>query len=72
MPLPESSQYRLPWNIVLTYELELRREAFKRINDECITMGDALKAVCRDTYLRDVYLVASATLAAASAHSAGS
>eukprot|EP00973_Karenia_brevis_P022894 3152001-Karenia_brevis.AAC.1 len=72
MPLPESSSYRLPWNIVLTYELELRREAFKRINDEGLTMGDALTAVCRDTYLRDVHLVAPATLAAASAHSTSS
>eukprot|EP00973_Karenia_brevis_P086231 11958861-Karenia_brevis.AAC.1 len=72
MPLPESSNYRLPWNIVLTYELELRREAFKRINDEGTSMGDALTAVCRDTYLRDVHLVAPATLAAASAHASGS
>ena len=67
MPFPESGQFMLPWNLVITYDLEIRREVCRKINDEGLTMGSALTLACRDTYLRDVYLIAPATLAAAAA-----
>eukprot|EP00973_Karenia_brevis_P052860 7348289-Karenia_brevis.AAC.1 len=30
MPLPEGSGYHLPWSIVLAYEFEIRRDAYRR------------------------------------------
>eukprot|EP00973_Karenia_brevis_P022994 3167762-Karenia_brevis.AAC.1 len=65
--MPESSGYRLPWSILLAYELELRREAYRKVTDERITIAVALDRACRDTYLRDVHLIAPATLASATA-----
>eukprot|EP00973_Karenia_brevis_P085960 11921968-Karenia_brevis.AAC.1 len=48
MPMPESSGYRLPWSILLAYELELRREAYRKVTDERITIAVALDRACRD------------------------
>eukprot|EP00973_Karenia_brevis_P064976 9023335-Karenia_brevis.AAC.1 len=69
--MPESSGYHLPWSILLAYELELRREAYRKVAEERITIAVALDAACRDTYLRDVHLVAPATLASATVTGGG-
>ena len=42
MPFPESGQFMLPWNLLITYELEIRREVCRKINDEGLTMASAL------------------------------
>eukprot|EP00973_Karenia_brevis_P034465 4753199-Karenia_brevis.AAC.1 len=65
MPTPENSGYHLPWSILLAYELEIRREAYRRVAEDRTTIAIALAAACKDTYLRDAHLVAPATLATA-------
>eukprot|EP00973_Karenia_brevis_P008777 1185998-Karenia_brevis.AAC.1 len=56
MPLPEGSNYHLPWSIVLAYELEIRRDAYRRVCEDRITIAVALEEACKDAYLRDIHL----------------
>eukprot|EP00973_Karenia_brevis_P052090 7235417-Karenia_brevis.AAC.1 len=56
MPMPEGVAYRVPWSIVLGYELEIRREACKKVLEDKVTFASAIDTACKDTYLRDVYL----------------
>eukprot|EP00973_Karenia_brevis_P013554 1840867-Karenia_brevis.AAC.1 len=56
MPLPEGLGYHLPWSIVLAYELEIRRDAYRRVSEDRTTIALALEATRKDTYLRDIHL----------------
>lgn len=43
-----------PWPIVLSYEYECRKRAFALINDDGVTMVDAMAAVVRDSELKEL------------------
>eukprot|EP00973_Karenia_brevis_P063766 8864482-Karenia_brevis.AAC.1 len=51
MPMHEGITYRLPWSIVLSYELELRRDACRKVTEEGMTFAKAMEESCRDTYI---------------------
>eukprot|EP00973_Karenia_brevis_P028726 3961880-Karenia_brevis.AAC.1 len=70
--MPEGVSYRVPWTIILGYELEIRREACKRVLEDNVTFASAIDTACKDTYLRDVYLVAPTTLSSSTGQSGGS
>eukprot|EP00973_Karenia_brevis_P043451 6021999-Karenia_brevis.AAC.1 len=70
--MPEGVTYKVPWNIILGYELEIRREACKKVLEDNLTFAVAIENACRDTYLRDVHLVAPTTLASSTSSPGGS
>lgn len=43
-----------PWNIVLSYELECRKEAIRKVVEEGIHLGVAMAAVIRDPELKEL------------------
>ena len=52
-----------PWSTVLSYEKELRIAAMDLVTDgEQPTMAAALKAVCRDPHLKQIYFMEPITL----------
>ncbi|CAE6964686.1 unnamed protein product [Symbiodinium natans] len=48
------TQFRPPWHSVLSYEFRLRKEAFRLVNEERVTLATALERVVRDTELKEL------------------
>ena len=46
-----------PWNIVLAYELRMRKRVFERIREEGVTMVDAVQDVVKDAELRELHFI---------------
>eukprot|EP00973_Karenia_brevis_P080897 11222732-Karenia_brevis.AAC.1 len=65
MPMPEESSYQLPWDVALTFELEIRRDACRHVLKDGIFLKEALEEWYKDTYLLDARSGVPATLAAA-------
>ena len=59
------------WALVLSYDHEIRRKAFKEVNMRGRSIKDALKAAQASTELREIFLTTPMRFPAA-AHSAGS
>ena len=58
-----SQPLRPPWNIVLDYELKLRKEAFKLVVRGQASLKEALEAVVKDFELKESFFVTPLTLA---------
>eukprot|EP00973_Karenia_brevis_P031622 4361014-Karenia_brevis.AAC.1 len=56
----------------LGFELEIRHEACQKIREDNVTSVSAINTDCKDTYLRDVYLVAPTTWSSSVQQSGGS
>eukprot|EP00973_Karenia_brevis_P019545 2681017-Karenia_brevis.AAC.1 len=54
--MPENSGYHLPWSILLAYELEIRRDAYRRVAEERTTISIALEAPRDDIWQRRLQL----------------
>eukprot|EP00435_Cladocopium_sp_Y103_P048825 s2527_g14.t1 len=50
------------WDLMLSYEHRLRKEAYKRASRDGITINDALAAVVADSSLKETYFVTPLTL----------
>ena len=46
-----------PWNIVLAYELRMRKRVFERIREEGVTLVDAVQDVVKDAELRELHFI---------------
>lgn len=53
------------WQIVLAYELKLRREAMKLVSNKGYSLADALEAVTKDSDLKESYFTTPLALRAA-------
>eukprot|EP00973_Karenia_brevis_P023823 3286011-Karenia_brevis.AAC.1 len=72
VPMLQGVAYRVPWNIILGYELKVRREACKNALEDNVTLAAAIGIAYRDTYLCDVHLAAPATWSSSASGSGGS
>ncbi|CAE7382848.1 unnamed protein product [Symbiodinium sp. KB8] len=59
-----NAQFRPPWGIVLRYEYRMRKEAFRLVNEDGLTLKAALLAVTKDTEMKEVHFVTPLTLTA--------
>ncbi|CAE7611856.1 unnamed protein product, partial [Symbiodinium sp. KB8] len=59
-----NAQFRPPWGIVLRYEYRMRKEAFRLVNEDGVTLKAALLAVTKDTEMKEVHFVTPLTLTA--------
>ncbi|CAE7474104.1 unnamed protein product [Symbiodinium sp. CCMP2456] len=59
-----NAQFRPPWGIVLRYEYRMRKEAFRLVNEDGMTLKAALLAVTKDTEMKEVHFVTPLTLTA--------
>ena len=46
-----------PWNIVLAYELRMRKRVSERIREEGVTLVDAVQGVVKDAELRELHFI---------------
>ena len=53
---------RPPWQVMLRYELECRKLAFRRVREEGSTLADALKFAISDAELRELHFVSPIAL----------
>ena len=56
------SHLHVPWTIILGYEYELRRFACEQVIQHRVTLAEALKQACTNTFVRDVHFVTHLTL----------
>jgi hypothetical protein len=57
--LPQASP---AWTVVLEYEYECRKEAFRRVREDAASLNEALKAVCKESELRDLHFIMPLTV----------
>jgi hypothetical protein len=53
------------WTVILRYEFELRKDAFKRVRDDGLTLTDAILAVIKDPELKEIFFTSPIALARA-------
>jgi hypothetical protein len=64
----EQVALRPPWNVILTYEQELRSEAVKKSLQEARPLAETLKEACEDSRLKEQYFTAPIALQGKAGH----
>jgi hypothetical protein len=67
MQIPQSGSDALvplhpAWTVILRYEFELRKEAFKRVRDDGLSLSDSLLAVIKDPELKEIFFTSPIAL----------
>ena len=67
--LPSGEKTSPPsWSIVLNYEFQIRKQAYKLVMDDGETLDKALRSCCKDVELRQRYLLDVMALTSTQAH----
>eukprot|EP00973_Karenia_brevis_P032886 4540866-Karenia_brevis.AAC.1 len=58
----EEAAVHVPWTLLLSYELEIRKAACSLVNEEGLTLTKALENAMRDNFVRDIHFVSPLAL----------